>query len=150
MIIEYVKNPELLRPLGELWMQEHNGDALKWSIDVNDVIDDANATLQHGNGAVIAAKEGDEYVGFLFLFVAANFLGEGNVAIEKYWYAKPNSYMAAPRMLKAAKKWAKERGCGKLIMSASKLASDKHDAVCEFYERMGLQKFETTYICEVA
>jgi hypothetical protein len=53
------------------------------------------------------------------------------------------------RLLKAAKVLAKERGCSHFIMNASNLASDMHDKVCNFYKRLDMKKFETSFISEV-
>ena len=149
MKLEYVTDIEVFRPLGELWMQQHNGDEFGIDITVEDVMADAKEVLASGAGVVIGAKDDDEWVGFMLVFTTECFLGLQMIAVEKYWFAKPNALKAAPLMLIKARAWAREEGCSHLIMSASNLASNKHDKVCRFYERKGLRLFETSYICEV-
>jgi len=147
--IEYVTDIEELRRLGESWLELQNGDKFGIKIDVDAILKDAAATLKLNSGVVIGAKENDEWVGFMHIFVAGSFLGDQLMAVEKYWYARPNAIMAAPRMLAQAKIWAAEKGCSHLIMSASNLASDKYPHVCGFYTRCGLKLFESSYICEI-
>ena len=150
MRIEYVTDLEVFRPLGELWMQTHNGKEFGFNITVDDVMKDAKEVLASGSGAVIGANLNGEWVGFMLLFVCKSFLGPQDFAVEKYWFAKPGaSFMAGPLMLREAKAWTKNRGCSDLITSASNPASEMHDKVCEFYERCGFRKFETSYICKV-
>lgn len=148
MRIEYVTNIEVFRPLGELWMEQHAGERFGLDITVQDVMDDAKLVLEAG-GVCIGANLNGEWVGFMLVFVCESFMGKQDFAVEKYWYAKPNAKMAGPLMLKAARLWAKNAGASHLIMSASNLASAMHDKVCEFYEKAGLKKFETSYIIEV-
>lgn len=148
MRIEYVTNIEVFRPLGELWMQQQNADRFGLDITADDVLADARTVLATG-GVCIGANLNGEWVGFMLVFVCKSFMGKQNFAIEKYWFAKPNAKMAGPLMLKAALVWAQNAGASHLIMSASNLASEMHDKVCEFYEKAGLKRFETSFITEV-
>ena len=45
--------------------------------------------------------------------------------------------------------WAKENGCSHIIMTASNLASEMYDKVCNLYQRMGMELFETSFIQEI-
>ena len=149
MRIEIVTDIEVFRPLGELWMQQHNGKNFGFNITVDDVMADAKALIDSGAGACIGANFKAEWVGFMLLFMTQSFLGPQTIAVEKYWFAKPEQPMAGPLMLREARLWAKRQGCSHLIMSASNLASAMHDKVCEFYEKAKLMKFETSYITEI-
>ena len=65
---------------------------------------------------------------------------------DKYWFVLPKHRGRSVIMLKKGlEEWAREKGATHLLMSASMLASDKHDRVCKLYEKT-MKHFETTYI----
>ena len=91
----------------------------------------------------------DIVVGFMGIFLHNSPVSVGLSANENYWYVLPKHRGASSlRLLKAAKKWAKDAGALHITMSASKLASDQHDKVCKIYEK-DMKHFETTYIMEL-
>jgi hypothetical protein len=99
-----------------------------------------------GDGALLLAYDGVELVGFFSVFAAKSSVSEQGIAVETFWFARPNRKMAGPVLFRAAKDWAQNHGCTHLIVSGSRLASDLHDKVCKFCEAVGMQPFETSYI----
>jgi len=77
-------------------------------------------------------------------------LGNQKICSEHYWYVSgKNRGCGTMLLLRAIKNWAKEKGCSHLIMNASCLASNMHDKLCSFYEKIGFRKFETSFIKEI-
>lgn len=148
MIIEHCQNIEDLRPLAEAWMKESHPDEFGLEVDLEVVKADLESWMS-GDGAVLIAREGDDILGMFALFVVPSYLGNQKIALEKYWYCKEGSHLAGPKLYIEAVKWAKEKGCSHLITSASKMASDRHDAICNFLTKAGARHFETSYILEL-
>jgi GNAT superfamily N-acetyltransferase len=79
-----------------------------------------------------------------------NPLGDELIAEEHFWYIRPRwRGISSIRMLKEAERWAKEKGCACLILSASRMAGNVFDGVCRLYERMGGLEFEKSYIIKL-
>ncbi len=90
----------------------------------------------------------EEVFGYMGVECFNSPLGPQRIAQEHYWYvSEGNRGRGTILLIRAVEKWAKEQGCTHLIMNASTLASDLHDKVCDLYERIGMKKFETSYIC---
>lgn len=150
MRIEYVTDIELLREVGEHWLSEHRGKEYGFDVSVDAILADSKEWLSTGMGAVIALVDDETgYVGFMSIYHAPAFMGITTVAYEKYWYIMPDYRFGAILMFNEAKKWAKKKGASHLIMSASAMASDMYEKLCIFYERLSMQVFEKSYICEV-
>ena len=94
---------------------------------------------------------GDPPVGYMGLSMFKNPLGTEMFANEHYWYIVPEKRRGAGaiRLMIAAQEWAVQKGCEYLLMTASKLASNLHDNVCNLYMKTGFSHFETTYIKRV-
>lgn len=147
MKTSYLKPEEygLIREVGEKWMKEHHGNQFSFEISIDVVIDDL---IKSGTG-VIALWNEDKIVGFLALFIAQSFMGSQKLAVEKYWYVEKQYRIGGIQLLKQGYIWAKENGCSHIIMTASNLASGMYDKVCNLYQRMGMELFETSYIQEI-
>ena len=145
MIIEQCQNIEELRSLAWEWMEDSHPELFGLEVSLDVIKADLESWLA-GEGAVLIAREGDEILGMFSLFAAPSYLGNQKIALEKYWYCRDGSHFAGPRLYMEAIKWAKEHGCSHLITSGSKMASDRHDAICNFLEKSGAQHFETSYI----
>ena len=92
----------------------------------------------------------DKVIGFLGAVIFQSPLGVQNIAIERFWFVSgKHRGRGAILLYRAFKKWAKEKGCSHHLMTASCLASDMHDRLCRFYEKIGFRKFETSYIKEL-
>ena len=145
MIIEQCKTVEDLRPLADEWLSELNAEEFGLETDIEVVKADLEWWLD-GEGVVLVAKEDDAILGMLAVFAVPSYLGRQKIALEKYWYCRNGSHFAGPKLYMEAIKWSKEHGCSHLITSGSKMASDRHDSICNFLEKSGAQHFETSYI----
>jgi hypothetical protein len=76
-------------------------------------------------------------------------MGSQKLAVEKYWYVEKQYRIGGIQLLKQGYIWAKENGCSHIIMTASNLASGMYDKICNLYQRMGMELFETSYIQEI-
>ena len=92
----------------------------------------------------------DKVVGYLGAVRFQSPLGNQNIANEHFWFVSgKHRGRGTLLLLKAFKKWSKEKGCSHFIMTASAMASGMHDRLCHFYERIGYRRFETSYIKEI-
>jgi hypothetical protein len=112
------------------------------------ILDDLKLCLA-SEGAVLVAEKEEVIIGLFALFAVDSYLGNQKIAVEKYWYVSDNTCLAGPRLYLAAVNWAREHGCSHLITSGSKMASDRHDSICQFLESSGAKHFETSYIYEL-
>lgn len=89
----------------------------------------------------------EEVVGYLGITIFDSPLGNQKIANEHFWFvAGEKRGYGSMLLIRAAKKWAKEHGCSHIIFNASNLASNMHNKLCKFYERIGMKKFETSFI----
>lgn len=134
--------------------------ALQWKATCNsnvmgiEIVDDvymadvANLINCDGRDLLLLTKDDGEIVGYMGVTTFNSPLGNQKIASEHYWFVSEEYRGRGSFLLiEAAKQWAKEKGCGHLMMTASMLASDLHDRVCKLYGRLGFSKFETSYIC---
>ena len=142
---------ETLRPVVESWQK------IVIDNEFNLLADDVNRYLAalhlmaYGNDSdLLVLYEDDTPIGYIGLRYFESPLGANKVANENYFFIVPEKRgIAGMRLLKMAKMLAKIKGCSHIIFNASNLASDMHDRVCEFYEKLEMKKFETSYISEV-
>ena len=149
MRIEESQSAAAVRPLLEQWLAICHGDRFGIAISVAGVEKDLQARLDFGDGVLLLGYDGLELVGFFAVFSTKSSLSEQQVAVETFWFAVPNKRMAGYILFNAAKRWAKQKGCTHLLVSASRLASDLHDKVAQFCEKAGMRAFETTYVMEI-
>lgn len=147
---EYVDDPEVLREVGEAWLEESKGEEFGFAISVDGIISDSKAWLATGMGVIIGLVDcTGKYVGFMTVYHEPRFMAINHVAFEKYWYVMPDYRYGALKMLSEAKLWAKMQGATSLILSASAMASDMYNNLCQLYQRYGLKVFEKSYICRL-
>lgn len=70
------------------------------------------------------------------------------LATEFFWFVNPECRGSGIKLLKVFEKWAKEKGCKKVIMVH--LSDSMPEKVSNIYIRFGYRKAETHYIKEVA
>lgn len=144
-MIEYLNNIEPIVPLMKEWEKIAAGNDCNYEVSFETVYEDLRATLQAIEGTILASSRDGEYTGFMVLLKMPSILGKQSIGVEKYWYGKRDGVA----LFKEAEKWCRENGCSHLVMCASRLASELHDKVCRFYEKMGMRLYESTYIMEV-
>ena len=111
---------------------------------------DLAALIQREDSDLLLLFKRERAVGFMGITYFASPLGNQRVANEHFWYVSgKHRGHGTMKLIRAAKNWAKEKGCSHIIMNASCLASNLHDRLCRFYERIGYKKFETSFIQEL-
>ena len=145
----YKGSTEQLKPIADLWANEAESSfGLELVADAH--VKDLQTLVDSDMADLLVLDQDGEITGYLGIQIFKNPLGEQLIANEHYWFVIPECRgLSAMRLIKAAKVWAKEKGCSHLIMNASKLASELHDKVCKVYERQGMKHFETSYIMEI-
>lgn len=119
---------------------------------LNDLVDLAwSDTYSFGSTLFVLFDEQENIVGVLGLFVVKSSIGHELMANEHYWYVLKDHRKGrlAIGLINKAREWAKEKLCTHFLMNASMMISEDHDQVCELYQRIGMKKFETTYIQEI-
>ena len=149
MKIVETKDITTIRPLYDAWLAIAHGE--EFGLDIDPDVADANMQALCGTGGILlVAYEEEDPVGFFAMSPMASAFGNQTMAMETMWFALPNTHRAGPALLKAAYQWAKENKCSHLMISGSRLASELHDKVCRFCEKVGARQFETIYLMEVA
>ena len=141
---------ETLRPVVESWQQIvlDNGFGII-ADDVDKFLSELESLAANDNSDLLVLYD-DTPVGYLGLQYFISPLGNQKMANEHYFFVMPEKRgLTSLGLIRVAKALAKERGCSHLIMNASNLASDMHDKVCEFYKRINMKLFESSYIVEV-
>jgi hypothetical protein len=147
-IIE-TKDVAEIRPLYDAWLSISHGD--DFGLDIDSKVADANVQyLIAAGGALFVAYDNDVPIGFLTVSLVPSAVGKQIVAMCTYWFALPSSDLVGPNLIEVAKKWTANKGCGHLLITGSKLASDSHDKICRYCNRIGAKQFETIYILGVA
>lgn len=143
---EYNGDAEALRPLAEAWEKECNGEKFKINLDIEVFLRGLQGLIG-GEQSTLLVLYRDEPVGLMGVRVFNSPIGNQRIANEHLYFVLPEERgLSSIRLIRAAEQWAREKNCSHLILNASTLASDLHDKVCRLYGRMGLAKFETSYI----
>ena len=144
MQVTKTDNPEILVPLLEQWIDHCAVEEYGLRVSIELVMTDLKAWIEQYPSAIFVTRHKGEIVGLIIVFALHNYLSDKPVVIEKYWYGQ-----GGLELFKAAKKWAKEQGCGHFIASESHLAGNGHARIGKLCERLGMKRFETSYITEV-
>ena len=142
---------ETLRPIVESWQENvQDNDFGIIADDIDKYLTELGNMVLRPDADLIVLYDEETPVGYIGLRYFSSPLGSQMMAEEHYFYVIPEKRgLASMRLIKNAKTLAKMKGCSHRIMTASNLASDMHDKLCEFYEKSGMKKFETSYISEV-
>lgn len=142
---------ERLKPVALEWKETCNGETLGINLAPETYYADLANLLHKPNAALfMLLNDAKNVVGYIGVECFNSPLGNQKIAQEHYWYVseshRPHGSM---QLIRIIREWAKKKGCSHLIMNTSTLASDKHDKLCSFYERLGMKKFETSFIKEI-
>lgn len=142
---------ERLKPEALQWRDTCNGKVMGIDLDPETYFADLATLISRDDADLfLLVNEDDDVAGYIGVVSFNSPLGNQKMAQEHYWYVSgQNRGSGTMLLIRAIREWAKENGCSHLIMSASTLASEMHDRICRFYERIGMKKFETSYIQEV-
>jgi len=141
-----------LRPVVREWRERCNANTMGVKTDEEHFFDGLLQLVQKDDCDLFTLRTGalDTVVGFMGMTVFNSPLGDQRIAIEHYWYVMEEYRdRGSMGLMNAAQEWARKHKCSHLVMNASTLASDMHDKVCKYYERLGMRKFETSYIQEI-
>jgi len=141
---------ESIRPLAIEWKAMSQQNKFGLEVDVDVFLSSLADMIFNDNSDLLMLMDGIEVVGIMGVMKFKSPFGKEQVANEHYLFVKKgHSISGGSRLIGEAGRWAKEHGCSHLILSASNVASRLHDKVCNLYERLGLSKFETSYIKEI-
>ena len=138
---------EQIRPLAISWKESCDCSSFGLSEDVDIFLTGLIDLVSGKDSDLLLLKENEKIVGFMGLTKFKSPLGNDDIANEHYLFvAKEHRGRGSLKLLATAKSWAKAKGCSHLILNASYAASETHDRVCKLYERLGYQRFETSFI----
>jgi len=142
---------ETLRPIVESWQENvQDNDFGIIADDIDKYLTELGNMVLRPDADLIVLYDGETPIGYIGLRYFSSPLGSQMMAEEHYFYVIPEKRgLASMRLIKNAKVLAKMKGCSHIILTASNLASDMHDKICNFYEKSEMKKFETSYISEV-
>lgn len=142
---------ETLRPIAESWREEMRANEFGIIVDdVDKFLNELYNMSSRADSDLLVLYDEETPVGYIGLQYFDSPLGNQKMANERFFFVMPESRgMTSMRLLKSAKFLAKLKGCSHIIFNASNLASDMHDKVCSFYEKMSFNLFETSYISKV-
>ena len=91
------------------------------------------------------AYEGDELVGMIMGYLSSYYFGNDILANDILWYVKKErrGSMTGPRLLKAFRVWAKERGANEVCMGVSTAVDI--DRTHKLLSRMGFKHVGGTF-----
>ncbi len=145
-----IEDIEAIRPLIKTWIDSSNREYFSLTIDIDIVLADLMNLVDSESSDLLLLKKEKETIGFMGITKFKSPLCNDDIANEHYWFVnEEHRGKGSLKLLAMAQSWAKVKSCSHLIMNASNLASGMHDKVCSFYERVGMKKFETSYIQEV-
>ncbi len=148
-IANSVNQIESIRPLADEWKAFCSCGQFGLEVDINSFLAGLMNLVDGKDSDLLLLIDKDEIIGFMGLTIFQSPFGKEKVANEHYMFVSPGRAAGSIRLISAAEEWAKDHGCSHIIMNASNAASDLHDKVCKLYERIGLLKFETSYIKEI-
>ena len=120
-----------------------NLDEVKYMVEAQRFIDRTDTDL-------LVLFDNSVPIGYLGLEYYISYLGDNKIANEQNWYVMPEHRgIGSIRLFEAAELLAKATGCSHLTMNASMMASEMHNKLCSLYEKLGMSKYETSFIREL-
>ena len=150
-MIEELKTTQGLMPLILSWQETCNANEFEMDMDIQTFIKSFQELIIDKNSILLGAWKNINLTGIMGVTIFSSPIGKDLMANEHFWYVLPEHRkgIIGIKLLKKAMDWAKSKGCTHFIGNASMLASDLHDNICSIYERIGMKKFETTYIMRI-
>ena len=132
--LQYNGPVEFMRPIAEAWKAETQGDDLGIEIVTDRFMETLHELANSPDSCLILLGNEGRAVGFMGGVLFDSPVEYKTAVQDRYWFVLPKHRGEGPMKLKAAlTEWATERGASYLMMSASKLASGRHDGVCKIY-----------------
>jgi hypothetical protein len=150
MTIQKCIDAEFLLPVLRAWKAECNDNKFGIAGSIEVTKNHLAKMILSPECAVFMLTDYDNPVGFIGVTIFESPISDDKMANEHLWYVVPEARgKASVGLLISAMRWAKSMGCSHFLCNASMLASDLHDQVCELYKSLGMEKFETTFICRL-
>jgi GNAT superfamily N-acetyltransferase len=138
------------RPLLELWGSLAKTAGFKLGMDAESVLFDLAQMVRSDCSDILTLRsDKDALLGFIGVTTLPSPLDRKPVCNEHFFYVIPaHRGPGGVKLIRAAETWAKERGCSAILLTASKLASARHDRVERLYTRLQYKPFESVFIKE--
>lgn len=148
MVVEvYQGDVEDLKPLCASWrdsVEQSFGFDMSWEVfgpELKSMIEGKSSDI-----LVLYSKDARP-LGMMGMLKLPSPIGTGWVANEHYWFVEPaHRGPGSLKLIDGAENWAKNTGCQKFVINASRLAGKDHDRLCRIYTRLGFEHFETSFI----
>lgn len=141
---------ESLKNIAYEWRDSCKAKEYGIELDSEEYFNKLSNLIKRDDSDLLLLMKKNEVVGYMGLIYFQSPLGKQLFTNEHFWYvAGKHRGHGTMKLIRAAKEWAKNKGCSHRIMTASCLASGMHDRLCKFYEKIGFRKFETSFIEEL-
>ncbi len=152
MIRPYRKGEDVERlfPVIKSWLAECRANEFGIEIEMPAYIETVYRLIEHEDTDLMVMFYEDEIIGVMGITSSRCPIGAQCIANALYWYTLPEHRGKGISFVLEARRWARAKGCSHIIFSASKMASEMHDRVCQIYEHLKMRKFETSYMLEIS
>jgi GNAT superfamily N-acetyltransferase len=152
MIVKPIESHELqdFSPLLDDWERTLDKSQFRLKLD-KDCVMFSLAHLIRSDHCVVLGLRGDKgrLLGFMGIVIIPSPLDNKPIANEHFFFVDPRHRgPGGVKLIREAESWSKRYGCRALLLTASKLASIRHDRVERLYVRLQYKPFEATYIKE--
>ncbi len=138
-----------LKPLLEQWIAECNPDQLKFEPEADRLLETFRGFRYLAIGTTLVAVDGATPVGCMGLIQHGwGASARENFVSESLWYMAPDYAGHAPTLIRAAKAWAKARGCDYFIMSTNRLSTARSEKAEALFEAIGFKPMYRLFITE--
>jgi GNAT superfamily N-acetyltransferase len=146
----YKGDAELLRKLFESRKAEMQIGKFGLNLDEVKYMAEAQKFIDRSDADMLVLFDDDTPVGYMGIEYFVSYIGDNKMANEQNWYVLPEHRgIGGIRLFQAAEIMARAKGCTHLIMNASMMASEMHDKLCSLYAKLGMSKYETSFIKEL-
>ena len=148
-MVEILKDAAELRSVLDAWIAECSGELEEYGISFSKerCLQSIQMFCDIEIADVLVSKHVDELVGFVVMVKNPSLIGPDIMATEQYFYVTPlHRGWHGIALIEAAEKWAKEKDCTHLIMTASQAAGKLFDKACKLYERYGMRPTEAGFV----
>lgn len=128
------------------WIEECRFDEFGIEAEVTEYLNEVYKLTHLDDCDLLVMDIDGEIIGVMGITAYKSPIGKQKIANATYWYTLPEHRGKGISFMHAARKWAKEKGCSHIMFNASNLGGGLHDKVCQIYQKVGMKKFETTYI----
>lgn len=135
-----------LFPVIESWLVECRANEFGIETEMTEYLNEAYKLIHSDDCDLLVMELKGELIGLMGIAASKSPLGTQKIANALYWYTLPEHRGKGISFILEARKWAAEKGCSHIIFNASNMGSQLHDRVCQIYEKIGMMKFETSYI----